>query len=292
METPNELDASENLSRLPWRVVAGWAWKKMHPLMQAARHRLFTPATPASASARISPIREIDLESHIQDMLNVIQYEDFARHGADRPQLGGMVATGVADRARDRVAQLIYIDAFVPRDGQSLFDLNESGRRHLQEAAKDGDGWRVPPMQTPPDTLPEDVEWLSARRVHMPIKCFETKLKLQNGEPTLPRSTSTPPASRPRITVWTVCEGAPRTKPGLALLRDRRQPCAERHRAGGADGVDREDHRVNANGGGSGALRRTPHFSTRRIFLRKCFCSNKTRSLFEKRVRVKISASL
>jgi hypothetical protein len=43
-------------------------------------------------------------------------------------------------------------------------------------------------MQTPPDTSPADVEWLAARRVHMPIKCFETKLKFQNGEPTLPRS--------------------------------------------------------------------------------------------------------
>ena len=43
-------------------------------------------------------------------------------------------------------------------------------------------------MQSPPDTPPADVEWLAERRVHMPIKCFETKLKLQNGELTLPRS--------------------------------------------------------------------------------------------------------
>jgi hypothetical protein len=76
----------------------------------------------------------------------------------------------------------------VPGDGQSLFDLNESGRTPLQKAAKEGDGWRVPPMQTPPDTLPADVEWLSARRVQMPIKCFEEKLKLQGGRLTLPRS--------------------------------------------------------------------------------------------------------
>jgi hypothetical protein len=43
-------------------------------------------------------------------------------------------------------------------------------------------------MQTPPDTLPADVEWLSARRVRMPIKCFEEKLKLTGGPLTLPRS--------------------------------------------------------------------------------------------------------
>ncbi|WP_349643961.1 alpha/beta hydrolase [Bradyrhizobium sp. LTSPM299] len=101
---------------------------------------------------------------------------------------GGMVAAGVADRARARVAQLIYIDAFVPRDGQSLFDLFEPAVAQMREAARNGDGWRVPPISIPPDTSAADIEWLTPRRVNMPIKCFEQKLKLQYGEPTLPRS--------------------------------------------------------------------------------------------------------
>jgi pimeloyl-ACP methyl ester carboxylesterase len=167
---------------------AGWAWKKMHPLMQAAGHRLVTPSYTGLGERAHLANPSIDLETHIEDMLNVIKYEDLRDVVLLGHSYGGMVATGVADRARDRITQLIYLDAFVPRGGQSLFDLNESGRGHLQEAAKKGDGWRVPPMQTPPDTSPADVEWLAARRVHMPIKCFETKLTFQNGEPTLPRS--------------------------------------------------------------------------------------------------------
>ena len=98
-----------------------------------------------------------------------------------------MVATGVADRARDKVKQLIYVDAFVSGDGQSLLDLNQVAVLRMQELAKSG-GWRVPPNPTPPDTSPADVEWLSTRRVDMPIKCFETRLKLQGGALTLPRS--------------------------------------------------------------------------------------------------------
>jgi pimeloyl-ACP methyl ester carboxylesterase len=167
---------------------AGWAWKKMHPLMQAAGHRLVTPSYTGLGERAHLAHRELDLESHIQDMLNVIQYEDLRNIVLVGHSYGGMVATGVADRACDKVAQLIYIDAFVPGDEQSLFDLNESGRAPLQKAAKEGDGWRVPPMQTPPDTSAADVEWLAARRVQMPIKCFETKLKLQGGALTLPRS--------------------------------------------------------------------------------------------------------
>ncbi len=166
----------------------GWAWKKMHPLMQAAGHRLITPSYTGLGERAHLANPSIDLETHIEDVLNVIKYEDLHDIVLLGHSYGGMVATGVADRISDRVAQLIYLDAFVPRDGQSLFDLNESGRLPLQEAARKADGWRVPPMQSPPDTLPTDVEWLAERRVHMPIKCFETRLKLQNGEPALSRS--------------------------------------------------------------------------------------------------------
>ena len=56
-------------------------------------------------------------------MLNVIKYEDLRNFVLIGHSYGGMVATGVADRARERIAQLIYMDAFVPRSGQSLLDL-------------------------------------------------------------------------------------------------------------------------------------------------------------------------
>ena len=164
---------------------AGWAWKKMHPLMQAAGHRLVTPTYTGLGERAHLAHPGIDLDLHIEDMLNVITYEDLRDIVLVGHSYGGMVATGVADRARDRVKQLIYVDAFVPGDGQSLLDLNQAAVLRMQELANAG-GWRVPPNPTPSDTSPADVEWLSARRVDMPIKCFEAKLKLQGGPLTLP----------------------------------------------------------------------------------------------------------
>src|SRR6185312_1988844 len=166
---------------------AGWAWKKMHPLMQAAGHRLVTPSYTGLGERAHLANPSIDLNSHIEDMLAVIKYEDLRDIVLVGHSYGGMVATGVADRARDQVRQLIYIDAFVPGDGQSLLDLNQSAVLRMQELAKSG-SWRVPPNPTPSDTSPADVEWLSTRRVDMPIKCFEAKLKLEGGPLTLPRS--------------------------------------------------------------------------------------------------------
>ena len=72
---------------------------------------------PASASARISPRPEIDLETHIADILGVLEFEDLRNVILIGHSYGGMVATGVADRARERIAALVYLDAFVPRDG-------------------------------------------------------------------------------------------------------------------------------------------------------------------------------
>ena len=121
-------------------------------------------------------------------MLNVIKYEDLRDIVLVGHSYGGMVATGVADRARDRVKQLIYIDAFVPKTDSRCSICTRRTGRGCRSCAKSGDGWRVPPNPTPPDTSPADVEWLSTRRVDMPIKCFEAKLKLQGGALTLPRS--------------------------------------------------------------------------------------------------------
>jgi pimeloyl-ACP methyl ester carboxylesterase len=166
---------------------AGWAWKKMHPLMAAAGYRLVTPSYTGLGERAHLANPSIDLETHIEDILNVIKYEDLSDIVLLGHSYGGMVATGVADRARNHIEQLIYLDAFVPRNGQSLLDLNDPARQRMREMTKSGDGWRVPPNPTPPDTPQADLDWLTARRVDMPIKCFEQKIKLA-GEPPMPRS--------------------------------------------------------------------------------------------------------
>src|SRR3954470_441693 len=137
---------------------AGWAWKKMHPLMNKAGHRLVTPSYTGLGDRAHLAQPGIDLEAHIADMLAVIKYEDLRDFVLIGHSYGGMVATGVADRARDKVKQLIYVDAFVPHDGQSLLDFLPVAVLRMQEGKRPGAG-RVPPNPTPPDPSPADVEW-------------------------------------------------------------------------------------------------------------------------------------
>lgn len=167
----------------------GWAWKKMHPLMAGAGHRLVTPTYTGLGEREHLANPSNDLETHIQDILAVIKYEDLREIVLVGHSYGGMVATGVADRARDHITRLIYLDAFVPTDGQSLMDANPpTARQRMQELAKAGDGWSVPSNPIPPDTSEADVKWISERRVPQSIKCFEQPLKMRNGDLILPRS--------------------------------------------------------------------------------------------------------
>ena len=168
---------------------AGWAWKKMHPLMAAAGHRLVTPTQTGLGEREHLANPSVDLETHIQDLLGVIKHEELKDFVLIGHSYGGMVATGVADRVPELISKFIYLDAFVPKDGQALVDiLGPEGARGMRESAKAGDGWRVPSNPPSPDTSAEDLKWIQAHRLPHPLKCFETPVKLRNGDTKIPRA--------------------------------------------------------------------------------------------------------
>ncbi len=159
---------------------SAWAWKKVRPLMAAAGHQFFTPTYTGLGERAHLASPSNDLETHIEDVLGVLKFEDLREVMLIGHSYGGMVATGVADRAGDRVARLIYLDAFVPTNGQALTDLvPPAERERLLGSVQTGDGWRVTPNPTPPDTLPEDLEWITKFRMPQSVKCFTQPLRLQ-----------------------------------------------------------------------------------------------------------------
>jgi pimeloyl-ACP methyl ester carboxylesterase len=168
---------------------AGWAWKKMRPPLRATGHELWTPTYTGLGERAHLANPDVSLDTHIQDIVAVLETEDLTDVILIGHSYGGMVATGVADRARDRIKHIVYLDAFAPKDGQSVFDLQqaEALERMRNGATTSGDGWRIPTGPMPPDTTPEDVAWASPRRKPQPIKAFDTKLKL-SAEPTAPRT--------------------------------------------------------------------------------------------------------
>lgn len=160
----------------------------MRPLFRAAGHDIFTPSYTGLGERAHLTSPDINLDTHIADVLGVLTFEDLRDVVLIGHSYGGMVATGVADRAEGRVARLIYLDAFAPKDGQSLFELAgaETEAKMRQGAAASGDGWKVPSNPMPPDTAPDYAEWAASRRLPQPVRCLEQKLSL-SARPMPPR---------------------------------------------------------------------------------------------------------
>ena len=164
---------------------AGWAWKKMRPLMAARGHRLWTPTYTGLGERAHLASPEVDLDTHIADVLGVLEMEDLTDVVLVGHSYGGMVATGVADRAPGRLQRVIYLDAFVPEDGESLAMLTGQQARHMRAMAEDG--WRLPPRPMPADTPEEDRGWIAERRMPHPVECFCQPIALTGAGSGLPR---------------------------------------------------------------------------------------------------------
>ena len=169
---------------------AGWAWKKMRPLLRERGHELLTPTYTGLGERVHLALLNVDLDWHIQDVCAVLTMEDLRDVILVGHSYGGMVATGVADREAGRIARLVYLDAFVPRDGQSVFDLHpaEVRERMRTAAQRDGEGWLVPPNPPPPDTPAVDLAWMAPRRLPHPLKTFEQPIRLSGAAERLPRT--------------------------------------------------------------------------------------------------------
>lgn len=141
----------------------------------------FTPSLTGVGERAHLATPETNLETHILDVLAVIQMEDLVDITLIGHSYGGIVATGVADRARDRIAQLIYLDTFVSESGKSLYEL--IGRPIPIDA-----DWRVPPRPIPRDTSESDTRWIEERRTAQPLRCSTSELHLANEDNLPPRA--------------------------------------------------------------------------------------------------------
>jgi pimeloyl-ACP methyl ester carboxylesterase len=102
----------------------GWCYGRVASLLRARGHTVFTPTLTGQGERSHLLSAGVNLTTHIADVMNVFRYEGLADVVLAGHSYGGMVVTGVADRIADRVAALIYLDAFLPENGQSLFDIN------------------------------------------------------------------------------------------------------------------------------------------------------------------------
>jgi pimeloyl-ACP methyl ester carboxylesterase len=138
----------------------GWCWKKLVPFLRGARHEVITPSLTGLGERSHLLRRDIGLDTHVNDIVNAIAYEDMSRVILLGHSSSGAVVTGVADLIPERIGQVIYLDAFVPEDGQAVIDLIAPERRRMMESLvqAEGDGWLLPRFAPPAwETIVRDI---------------------------------------------------------------------------------------------------------------------------------------
>ena len=162
-----------------WR--GSWSWKRVRRQLQAAGHQVFTPTLTGLGERSHLASSDINLSTHIDDIVNLIRWEELSDVILCGHSYAGCVISGVADKVGERIKALVYLDAFLLENGESIMDLHSAelveGAR--QQALATGDGWKLAPIPSAVfnDNL-NDREWIDAQSTPQPIGTFEERIRL------------------------------------------------------------------------------------------------------------------
>ncbi len=141
----------------------GWQFHKVEPLLEQAGHRVLRPTMTGLGERVHLASPEVRLSTHIEDIVNVLEFENLHDVVLVGHSYGGMVIAGVADRVPDRVSKLIYMDAILPEDGESVASLFGDAIDRMATAGADGaEPWQLVPLwvkhgQSPPVDVPQPI---------------------------------------------------------------------------------------------------------------------------------------
>jgi pimeloyl-ACP methyl ester carboxylesterase len=98
----------------------GWCWRRVADLLQKQGHKVFTPTMTGLGERSHLIDGKVNLATHITDIVNVIKWEGLGDIVLVGHSYGGMIISGVAEQARDAIGSIVFLDAFVPDNGDSL----------------------------------------------------------------------------------------------------------------------------------------------------------------------------
>ena len=130
---------------------SGWGYREIAASLRAAGHVVFAPTLTGLGERAHLASPSVTLSTHIADVTTLIDFEDIEDIILVGHSYGGMVITGAASQRAKKIRALVYIDAFVPEDGQALWDLiNDEGRKGTLERQRATPGLVAPPPSLPP----------------------------------------------------------------------------------------------------------------------------------------------
>jgi pimeloyl-ACP methyl ester carboxylesterase len=164
----------------------GWCYQRVARILRSKGHEVHTPTLTGLGEREHLLSPAIDLDLHITDVVKLLEFEDLRDVILVGHSYGGMVISGIADRATDRIGHMVYLDAANPKNGQSLVDIAGPLMNAARSMGRVVNGIELvlypgtDPMSFYGVTDPEQIEWMKPKLTPHPWKCFEQKLVLRN----------------------------------------------------------------------------------------------------------------
>ena len=158
-----------------------WCWKRVRQRLQDAGHKVFTPTLTGLGERSHLNSATVDLSIHIADVVNLLRWEELSEVILCGHSYGGFVITGAADRVPERIRSLVYLDAFVPEDGECVFDnLPPELAQQIHTLAQTaGSGWNVSPIPAERFNINQrDAAWVNAQCTPQSIASFDERIRL------------------------------------------------------------------------------------------------------------------
>ena len=164
----------------------GWFFDPVADRLRAASHRVFTPTQTGLGERNHLLSRDITLDTFVEDLVNVLEWEELHDVILVGHSAAGGPITGVVDRMPERIRHVVYLDAIILQDGQSLFSASppEVVAARRKAAQEVGGVSVVPPPLAGVSTLGLSdgpiADWFRRRATAQPIATYEAPLKLSN----------------------------------------------------------------------------------------------------------------
>ena len=157
----------------------GWCWRRVSDRLERHSHKVFTPTLTGLGERSHLMSNNIDLEMHITDVVNVIKWEGLEDIVLVGHSYGGWVISGVAEQMLPMISSIVFLDAFMPDNGQKSIDLNsEHSRAEIAYAIEKSDISRPPPLATIWNVNDKDRAWVDAKQTAQPLGVSFQPIKL------------------------------------------------------------------------------------------------------------------
>lgn len=166
-----------------------YVWRYVAPRLRAMGHAVYTPTLTGLADRSHLMSKDVTLETHVMDIVNLIKWEDLKNVTLVGHSYGGWPTSVVPERIGEALGSIVFLDAFMPDDGMKGLDLNSpQSKKDVLAAIEKGEVSRPPRGGEPSPTMkPEDAAWLKSKATAQPIGVSMDPVKLTGARDRVPK---------------------------------------------------------------------------------------------------------